>query len=210
MATIFLYKLKNCTNDFNACCYIETAKFECGHYFSVSKICGPSWCGGKFAEYKDIRTTLTKEQYQQFLKLCNELESFGYGLDKNAEKKAKAQEKANELNNFIYNNLLSEKANRFANKIQKEEDEIMQEMYGFNDKDIEDIHNVYGDEYFDREIIGSVYDSSYDVAERWVDECCSVDDWIKSYIDYDRMGDDLVSDGDYVELSDGRVVSLNR
>jgi len=208
-AKIFLYKLKG-EDDRDNCVYIEYPSFECGHYFHVPSPCGPCFSGGEFADYKDIKTALTKEQYNQFLKLCDELNSFGYGLDKDEEKKAKAKEKADELYNFIQSNLCaSEKADKFEKKIQKEEDEWLKEEYGFDDEDIEEIHDAYGLSYFDRGIVGCIYDSSYDVADRWVDECCQVDDWIKNYIDYDRMGDNIVSDGDYVELSDGRIVEFN-
>ena len=206
---VFLYKLKNSDNDRDACCYIDTASFECGHYFHVPRPCGPCYTSSGFADYDNIETVLTKKEYSQFLKLCDELNAFGGGLDKDEEKKAKAQEKANELNSFISHYLWSEKAEKFAKKIQFEEDEWLKEEYDLDDEDIELIHDTYGGNYFDRAIVGRVYNDSYEVAEEYLDDCCSIEEWIKNYIDYDKMGDDLINDGYFAELSDGRYVSLN-
>ena len=76
-------------------------------------------------------------------------------------------------------------------------------------KDIEDIFENYYLEYRDRGIINYVYDDVYDLGEEMIDSCYDLDDYIKRYIDYEKFGNDLLLDDYYVELDDGRVVSLN-
>lgn len=210
---IFFGKQKN--DDRDCCFYIDKAKFECEHYFHTPSPHGPCFSSsfkedGEYS-YNNIRTVLTKKEYDQFIALCNELDSFGSCLDKpeNAEKLKLAQAKCDELNKFIDDHLCSDKAKKFADKIKQEEIEYMKEEYDLDDKDIEDIYDGYYYEgYFDRGIINYVYNEVYDIAEEYIDNY-NVDDWIKQYINFDQMGSDIVSDGDYVELSDGRVVSLN-
>lgn len=208
---IFFGKQKN--DDRDCCVYIERPEFECGHYYSLPRPTGPcyssSWDEDGEYNYDYLDTVLTEEEYDKFRTLIYELDLVRNGLDKDEEKKKLADAKVKELNKFIDDYLLSDKAEEFRKKIQEEEDEYLKKEYGFDDEDIEQIHNEYGGDYFDRGIVGCVYDDSYAVADRWVDECCNVDDWIKNYIDYDKMGDDIVSDGDYVELSDGRIVEYN-
>ena len=206
---IFFGKQKN--DDRDCCIYIERPEFECGHYYSIPRPTGPcyssGWCEDGEYEYDYLDTVLTEEEYDKFRQLIDELDKIRDGLDKDEEKKKLADAKVEEINKFIDEYLLSEKAKAFEEKIKQGEIEFMKEEYGFYDEDIENIYDYYGEEYFDRAIIGRIFDSSYDVAEELI-EGYSIDDWIKNYIDYDRMGDDMVSDGDYVELSDGRIVEF--
>lgn len=209
-AKIFFGKQKN--DDRDCCVYIERPEFECGHYYSIPRPTGPCYSSGwnedEEYEYDYLDTVLTEEQYNKFRKLCDELDKIGGGLDKDEEKKKLADAKAEELNKFIDEYLLSAKAEKFEEKIKQGEIEFMKEEFDLDDKDIEDIYDCYCYYYFDRAIIGRIFDSSYDVAEETIDNNYNIDDWVKNYIDYDRMGDDIVSEGDYVELSDGRIVEL--
>lgn len=209
---IFFGKQKN--DDRDCCVYIERPEFECGHYYSIPSPTGPCYSSGWNEdgeyEYDYLDTVLTEEEYNKFRKLCDELSKIGGGLDKDEEKKKLADAKAEELNKFIDDYLLSEKAEEFKEKIKQGEIEFMKEEYSLDDKDIEDVYDAYyNEDYFDRGIISCVYDSTYDLAEEFVDSCYNVDDFIKSYIDYEKMGDDMVYSDDYVELDDGRVVYLN-
>jgi hypothetical protein len=207
---IFFGKQKNDGRD--CCVYIDRPRFECGHYYHVPRPTGvcysSSWGEDGEYDYDYLDTVLTKKEYNKFRQLIDELDKISNGLDKDEEKKKLADAKAEELNKFIDEYLLSAKAIKFAEKIKQGEIEFMKEEYDFDDEDIEDIYDYYGGEYFDRAIIDRVFDSYYDVAEEAIDNNYNIDDWIKSYIDYDKMGEDLVSDGDYVELSDGRIVEL--
>lgn len=206
---IFFGKQKN--DDRDCCVYIERPEFECGHYYSLPRPTGPcyssDWNEDGEYEYDYLDTVLTEEEYNKFRQLIDELDLVRDGLDKDEEKKKLAYAKVEEINKFIDDYLLSEKAKEFKEKIKQGEIEFMKEEYDFDDEDIENIYDCYCDYYFDRAIINRVFDSSYDVAEELI-EGYSIEDWIKNYIDYDKMGDDMVSDGDYVELSDGRIVEL--
>ena len=208
---IFLGKQKN--DDRDCCIYIERPEFECGHYYSIPRPTGPcyssDWGEDGEYDYDYIDTVLTEEEYDKFRTLIHELDLVRDGLDKDEEKKKLADAKVAELNKFIDEYLLSDKAEEFKKKIQEEEDEYMKEEHNLDDEDMELIHDEYGMDYFDRGIVGRVYNDFCEVAEEYLDGCYDVDDWVKSYIDYDRMGDDLVSDGYFAELSDGRYVSLN-
>ena len=207
---IFFGKQKN--DDRDCCIYIDRPKFECGHYYHVPTpfgVCYSSnWCEDGEYDYDYLDTVLTKEEYYRFRTLCYELNLLSDGLDKNEDRKKLADAKAEELNKFIDKYLLSAKAIKFAEKIKQGEIEFMKEEYDLDDEDMENIYDYYSEEYFDRAIIGRIFDSSYDVAEESIDNNYNIDDWIKDYIDYNRMGNDIIRDGDYVELSDCRIVEL--
>ena len=68
------------------------------------------------------------------------------------------------------------------------------------------IWNYYDNDYFDSTIITYVWDSHYDIAESYVDECCNVESWMYNYIDFDSMGEDIASDRGMYELYDGRII----
>ena len=208
---------RNKKHDRDACFYIEKAEFEYG-YFSTPNPIGPCYSSGwevyegEYA-YENIETVLTKKEYQQFRTLCKELNSFGSGLNKseNVEKLKAAQAKSDELNDFIIKHLCSDKAEKFKAKIAKSEKEYMMEEYNLEEDEVDEIIENYGLDYFDNGIISYVYDSSYDVAERAIDDCVygNISEDLKYYIDYDKLGDDLVNNDDYYELNDGRVVEYN-
>ena len=77
----------------------------------------------------------------------------------------------------------------------------------------EKIFNEYYLDYRDRGIIGSVFSDSSDLGyeEAWSLGYIKNGDTISErYFDYDKFGEDLVNeDENYLELDDGRVVSLN-
>lgn len=208
---IFFGKQKN--DDRDCCVYIERPEFECGHYYSLPRPTGAcyssNWNEDGEYEYDYLDTVLTEEEYNKFIQLIDELDKISDGLDKDEEKKKLADAKAEELNKFIDDYLLSEKTMKFAEKIKQGEIEFMKEEYDLDDEDIENIYDYYGGEYFDRAIIGRIYNDYYEVAEEYIEcGCGDISSFVENYIDYDRMGEDLVSDGDYVELSDGRIVEL--
>lgn len=207
-------------HDRDACFYVEKAKFECGHYFSKPHPEGACYsCGwegfnhdSKEYDYDNIETVLTKKEYAEFRKLIDELDSFGYCLDKDEEKKKQAQVKADEINKFIDDKLRSKKAELFLNKIAKSEQEYIMKEYDIDEDEFDDILNNYNLDYFDRGIISQVYDDSVSVAERYIDEGVygNVDDKLTYYIDYDKLGYDIIANDEcFYELNDGRVVEYN-
>lgn len=55
--------------------------------------------------------------------------------------------------------------------------------------------------------ISSIYDDAEDAGREYIDSCYDIEDFVKWYIDYEKLGEDL--DEPYVQLSSGRVVYLN-
>ena len=89
-----------------------------------------------------------------------------------------------------------------ANELEKICDEYNIDV----DEAEEVIWNYYDNDYFDSTIIAYVWDSHYDIAESYVDECCNVESWMYNYIDFDNMGEDIASERGMYELYDGRIV----
>ena len=85
----------------------------------------------------------------------------------------------------------------------------MYDEYALDEEDVEEVLDNYNNDYFDMSVISYVWDDAYDVATNYVDECCNIDSFLTSYIDYDRLGEAIVSDGWYYELYDGRVVQYS-
>ena len=113
----------------------------------------------------------------------------------------------------IYDKLKSEEAKEFQQKIIESEIEYMKDEYSLDDADIEKIFDEYYLDYRDRGIIGSVFKDSSDLGyeEAWsLGYIKNGDSIADRYFDYEKFGEDLVNeDGNYLELDDGRVVSLN-
>ena len=208
---IFLGKIKN-SDDRDCVKYMEFTGFECDHYFGGLHISGACFSGG-IDEIKDnidnFESILTKEELLRLFELDKMLDDLGYGIEKGSEKYNKGIEILNEYENTIGKKLASEENEKLFKKIIEEEKEIMKEEWNLTDKDIEDIFENYYLEYRDRGIINYVYDDVYDLGEEMIDSCYNLDDNIKRYIDYEKFGNDLLLDDYYVELDDGRVVSLN-
>lgn len=208
---IFLGKIKN-SDDRDCVIYMEFKGFECNHYFAGLRTCGACF-SGRLNEIKDnidnFESILTKEELLKLFELDKMLNDLGYGIEKGSEKYNKGIEILNKYENTIGKKLESEENEKLFEKIIEEEKEIMKQEWNLNDKDIEDIFEKYYLEYRDRGIINYVYDDVYDLGEEIIDSCYNLDDNIKRYIDYERFGNDLLLDDCYVELDDGRVVSLN-
>lgn len=208
---MFLGKIKN-SNDRDCVKYMNFIGFECDHYFGGLRIDG-ACSGGSIDEIKDnidnFESILTKEELLRLFELDKMLDDLGYGIEKGSEKYNKGIEILNEYENTIGKKLASEENEKLFKKIIEEEKEIMKEKWGLTDKDIEDIFYAYDLEYRDRAIIGYVYSDAYDLGVNEFDCIYNLDDNLKKYIDYESFGNDLLSDDCYVELDDGRVVSLN-
>lgn len=208
---MFLGKIKN-SDDRDCVIYMEFKGFECDHYFAGLRTSGACF-SGRLNEIKDnidnFESILTKEELLRLFELDKMLDDLGYGIEKGSEKYNKGIEILNEYENTIGKKLASEENEKLFKKIIEEEKEIMKEEWNLTDKDIEDIFENYYLEYRDRGIINYVYDDVYDLGEEMIDSYYNLDDNIKRYIDYEKFGNDLLLDDYYVELDDGRVVSLN-
>lgn len=208
---LFLYREKE--NDRDCCAYIEgnQPRFECNHYFGRVILHGACYCNSSFADYEDIETILTESEYQALQDYDKTINNLGYGITKGDERYQQGI-KAYESVAPIFEKLRSEEAKEFQQKIIESEIEYIKDEFNLDDDDVETIFNEYGLDYRDRAIIGCVYDNTSDLG---YEEAYSFgyinrdDDIISRYFDYEQFGKDLVEEEYYLELDDGRVVSLN-
>lgn len=207
---VFLYKENS--DDRDCVAYIENKpmRFECGHYFGGVILHGACYSGGAFADYEDIKTILTKEEYNQLINFNKEIGELGHGIEKGDERYQKGVELCNSIQN-VYDKLLSEENDKLFAEVVEEEKEYLMDEYGLDEDDVEQIFDEYGLDYRDRGIVGCVFD---DVEEMGYEEANSLgyvdqNGVASRYFDYKHFGEDLLMEEQYVELSDGRVVYLN-
>lgn len=213
MSYLFLFREKD-SDDRDCCAYIDSKnpRFECSHYFGSGNLNGACYSGHEFPAYEDIETVLTKAEYNELIQFDKAINDLGYGITKGDERYNKGIELAKSVQH-IYDKLESEKAKEFQQKIIESEIEYMKEEYSLDDADIEKIFDEYYLDYRDRGIINSVYEDSSDLGykEAWsLGYIKNGDSVAEKYFDYEKFGEDLVNeDESYLELDDGRVISLN-
>lgn len=207
---VFLYK--DNTDDRDCCAYIETKaeRWECNHYFGGVTLHGACYCNSNFANYEDIKTVLTEDEYNQLIKFNEEINGLGYGIVKGDERYKKGIELCKAIQP-VYDKLLSKENEEFFEQIQEEEKEYLMDEYNLDEDDIDMIFNNYGLDYRDRAVVGYVFEDAYDLGyeEAWSLGYVNNDDSITSrYFDFEAFGKDLKYDENYCELADGRIVSL--
>lgn len=112
----------------------------------------------------------------------------------------------------IYEKLLSEENDDLFKKVIEEEKEYLLDEYNLDDEDVELIFDNYMLDYRDRGIVGYVFEDTYELG---YEEAFSLgyikndDSIIERYFDFEKFGEDLLEDEDYLELADGRCVRLN-
>ena len=207
---VFLYK--DNSEDRDCCSYIEPKpmRWECGHYFGKVILHGACFCGHDFAPYEDIETILTEDEYNQLINFNAEIKALGYGIAKDDERYNKGVELCEAIQP-IYNKLLSEENEELFEKIVEEEKEYLMYEYNLDEEDIEYIFNCYGLDYRDRAVVGGIYNDTYDLG---YEEAYSLgyireDTLIERYFDFEKFGEDLLEEENYIELNDGRIVYLN-
>lgn len=208
---IFLYK--DNTDDRDCCAYIEARaeRFECGHYFGSVGLHGACYSGHNFANYEDIRTVLTENEYNQLIQFSKDISDLGYGITKGDERYNKGIELCKAIQP-IYDKLLSKENEEFFEEIIEEEKEYLMDEYNLDEDDIDTIFDNYGLDYRDRAVVGYVYDDTYDLGYETAWSCGYVknnDSIMNRYFDFEKFGEDLVNDDEcYCQLADGRCVSL--
>lgn len=211
MDKVFLYK--DNSEDRDCCAYIKASpmRWECDHYFGSVGLNGACYSNSNFADYKDIKTVLTEEEYGQLIQFALDIRDLGYGITKGDERYNKGVELCKAIQP-VYDKLLSEENEEFFEQIQAEEREYLMDEYGFDDDDIDKIFGNYSLDYRDRGVIGCVFKDIYDCGyeEAWSLGYVENNDSIVSrYFDFEAFGEDLANDEYHVLLDDGRVVSLN-
>lgn len=208
---VFLYKEN--TEDRDCCAYIEARaeRWECNHYFGSVILHGACYSGHDFADYEDIKTVLTEDEYNQLVKFNKDINDLGCGITKGDERYNKGIELCKAIQP-IYDKLLSEENEEFFEQIIEEEKEYLMDEYNLDEDDIDMIFNNYCLDYRDRAVVGYVFDDTYDLGyeEAWsLGYVDSNNDSIASrYFDYEAFGEDLANDEYHCKLADGRVVSL--
>ena len=207
---VFLYK--DNSDDRDCCAYVEVKpmRFECGHYFGSVILHGACYSGHNFASYEDIETVLTEDEYNQLIKFNEEIKALGYGIAEGDKRYDKGVELCKSIQ-FVYDKLLSKENEEFFAKIVEEEKEFLMDEYNLVEEDVECIFNHYGLDYRDRSIVSYVFEDAYDLG---YEEAFSLgyireDTFIERYFDFEKFGEDLLEEEQYLELNDGRVVYLN-
>ena len=207
MEKLFLYQLKDC-EERDKFAYIENGvKFVCNHYFSSPSPEGACYSGGGFADYEDIITILTKQEYLDFLKFSKDVKSFGYGIEKNSEKYNECIEVINN-HKYLYDKLKSTENEKLFNKLLSEDWDRFKKENCLNDEDIKNIKENYCGDYKDSSIVSDILDDIYSYAKEFIDDTCNIEEWIKQYIDFEEMGKDLLEDRG-IELNNGKVIVYN-
>ena len=182
---IILYRIKD---EYDGCRYIElnsdgTIHADC----SGEPIVSNARCVVRINEdFDDVETWVTKDMFDRM---------------KNGDGEAYSD---------VMDMIANEEYKEFETYVRESEIEKMCEEYALDEEDVEEVLDNYNNNgYFDMSIIDNVWDDAYDIAENYVDECCDIDSFLTSYIDYDRLGEAMISDGWYYELYDGRVVQYS-
>lgn len=209
---LFLYK--DNSEDRDCCAYIERnlGQFECDHYFGRVSICGAAYYGGEFADYEDITTVLTAEEYAQLLKFVEDISALGYGIKEGDERYQRGIELRKGIQPVL-DKLNSKENEALFDKIWEEEKEYLYDEYSLDDDECEEIANEYGNEYRDRGIVSYVFDDAYDCGYEEAIGCGFVDSnngTQMRYFNFEKFGEDLAAEDErYHKLDDGRIVVFN-
>lgn len=208
MDNVFLYKENG--DDRDCVKYIKSSpfRFECDHYFGGINLSGACFSGAGWASYEDIQTILTQDEYQRLIDFDKEISNLGYGIKKHDERYQRGIKLCAEIQP-IYDRLLSDKNQELFNNIQQEEREYLINKYNLTDTDIDYIFDNYGLEYRDRAIISFIFDDVETAAEEEAYQLGYVTKENERYFDYEKFGQDLLENDNYLELYDGRIVCLN-
>lgn len=194
----FLFK-ENGIDDRDCVKYIEFEESDNLIYFNV---CGACFSGmttidkeNALSNYCKLTTLLSKDELKKLFDILN----------------VWTNERTQDENEFV--NEIRVKLAGYSNQIlfervQKEEKEFLWEAYGINEKEADDVFDYLDNGYRDRAIVSCVYNNTKELGVNYVDNFCSIDRQLRYYINYEQLGDDLVEDGNYFELEDGRIVEL--
>ena len=146
-------------------------------------------------KFEEVDTFYTEEEYNT---LCAKGEWYGdaTAIDKIYEKYFGGSD-----------NTEHEAYVAFAKMIEAQERELIMEECDCDLNTAIDIQWCMPYGYIDVDTIGYIYDNAEEVAINLVNDCYDLPDSIMNYIDFKKMGDDMVnSDIEYYEMEDGRVV----
>lgn len=211
MKKVFLYRIKN-SEDRDCCAYLENdpLRFECGHYFGRPILHGSCYCNSDWAEYGEIETILTEEEYGILRTFDSMIGKLGYGIEKGDERYQSGVRMCESVKP-IYDKLNSAAAKEFYDRIVAEEKQIVMDEYDMTEEQVEAAFKNYplNSSYQDRSIIGAIFDDASDLG---YEEAFSLGyikegDFIsENYFDYEKYGNDLLEEDQYFALDDGRCI----
>lgn len=208
---VFLYRIAN--SDYRDCCaYLDNSpvRFECGHYFGSYILHGSCYSGHDWADYSDIETILTEDEYTTLQKISHEFNALGFSVERGSERYNRGVE-LGEQAKPIFEKLNSEEAEEFFNKIIDGEKETVMVEHGLTLAEVEEAFDNYPLDYQDRSIIGNIFDDCEELGREeayqlWYVESGSI---MERYFDFEKFGEDLVDEEGYFELSSGRCVNYS-
>lgn len=183
---IILYRIKN---EYDGCRYIELNNDGTIHIdYSGKPIVSNARCSTRIDEdFDDVETWLTEDVFNRM---------------KNTD--------GNDTFSDVVDMIANGEHEEFETYVRESEIKKMYDEYALDEEDVEEVLNNYNNnDYFDISIISYVWNDAYDVAKNYVDECCNIESWLTSYIDFDGLGEAIIEDGYHYELYDGRVVQYN-
>lgn len=188
----FLFK-ENETDDRDCVRYVDLEDLKKNHTcidgkFNVHGACYSMSLKEEDADYENITTILTEEEYKM---LCNpDGKDFASIIEK----------------------LESEENEELFKQIIEEEKEYLMDEHGFSEEDVEQIFDEYYLDYRDRGIVCCVFNDTYDLGYEeayqlgYVDNRNSI---VERYFDFEKFGEDLLEEEQYIQLDDERCVCLN-
>lgn len=184
---IILYRIKN---EYDGCRYIELNSDGTIHLdYSGQPIVSNANCSTRINEdFEDVETWVTEDVFNRLRNYDKRKDTFSDVVDMIANGEHE------EFESYIRESEIEKMCDEYA----LDEDEVEEVLYNYNNND-----------YFDISVISYVWNDAYDVATNYVDECCNIESWLTSYIDYEGLGEAMIENGYYYELYDGRVVEYN-
>lgn len=189
---VLLYRVKG--DDRDACVYVDVPLHRDINGDVI--VCGNCFSSRIKEEYGEVETFLTEEEFEELKK-----------ADK--DKSCKDDDAFDGL-------LTSERQREFAEVIRADELEIVMEEYDFDEYDIEELVSKAEDKgrLIDRSMVLNIYKDAEELGAYYVEEVDNVfkgREYMCSYFDYEGYGNEIADNdfGDYVRLSDGRIVELS-
>lgn len=190
MGYTFLFK-ENDTNNRDCVKYIKlkdlsAAPTPINHHYNIYGPCFSMSLKPKY-DFDNITTVLSKDEFDV---LCS----------------GKYDESTM---NSIIEKLNSDENKALFEQVQQEEIEFLMEEYSINEDDVEYIFDNYYLSYRDRGVVSYIFRSIEDAGYEEAHSLGYATDENDRWFDYEKFGEDLLNEEQYLELSSGAVVYMN-
>ena len=202
---VFLYKERD-TEDRDCVKYIESMPTGA---IGIHGACFSSCLKENEFDYDNVTTLLTRKDFDDIFLYNKEMSEIRFITIHEGDEKYQKKLDLLELIKPVLDKLNSEGNKLLLEKVIEEEKEYIQDRYSMSEDDIEEIFENYDGEYRDRAIISYVYEDIEECGYEYAHCCMCIDKQVERYFDYEKLGVDLLDGGYYIELTDGRVVSMS-